>query len=201
MPLAQPSSTSKKCVKCLSEKALSEFYKHKNSCDGLDNRCKSCVKALRAAYVASEKGKAYVKNYSINRSKESRQKERALIAERKGKTYRTRESSESERKIRLEVKALQRISRKVKRAFRVVVSDEERMERNRVSFRTRYNNDESFRRYQIERVKKRKFPAYALNDYVRGAIRRGGNSPTLERIAGYTVSDLVRHLVACLLTA
>jgi hypothetical protein len=62
----------KKCTKCLEEKALSEFWKHKNYKDGLRPHCKNCLKQANKEYYLNNIDKlkeANKKHYEQNREK------------------------------------------------------------------------------------------------------------------------------------
>ena len=82
----------KRCYKCGEEKALCEFCKSKSRKDGLDSRCRACVKAYRQANKEkiTEKNKAYYeanKDKIAERSKTYRQANKEKIAKR-DKAYR-----------------------------------------------------------------------------------------------------------------
>ena len=62
-------------------------------------------------------------------------------------------------------------------------------------YRLRYQGDSAFNmaermRRQINKAMKRDHVA----ELIRGAIKRGGESPTVERLLGYTISDLMDHI-------
>lgn len=63
-------------------------------------------------------------------------------------------------------------------------------------WRARYRTDPEFAIRQRLRTQQRKkvklFPK--LDDLVRDAIKRGGRSPTLADVCGYTVADLKQHI-------
>ena len=50
----------KTCTKCKTEKDETEFSKDKNSKDGLDSRCKSCMREYQQTDVRKEYQKAYL---------------------------------------------------------------------------------------------------------------------------------------------
>lgn len=62
-------------------------------------------------------------------------------------------------------------------------------------YRLKYRGDAQFQfsermRRQINKAMKRDHVA----ELIRGAIKRGGESPTVERLLGYTISDLMDHI-------
>lgn len=56
----------KKCNLCNVEKELSEFYKHPKAKDGLQGRCKSCVKEVAKSwqkeYIKTAKGREWIRS-------------------------------------------------------------------------------------------------------------------------------------------
>lgn len=67
-------SITKKCTKCLEEKRLDEFYKNKNSKDGLTHTCKTCNK---------KQGNEWHKN-NLDRSRERSRKYQAEHPKKEG---------------------------------------------------------------------------------------------------------------------
>lgn len=53
----------KRCSKCKKIKPLSEFYKDRSKKDGLQHRCKICLKIFISHYQKTKKGKATKKRY------------------------------------------------------------------------------------------------------------------------------------------
>ena len=48
----------KRCSKCKDDFPLSNFYKNKNTKDGLSSQCKTCMSIVKKAYQKTDKGKA-----------------------------------------------------------------------------------------------------------------------------------------------
>jgi hypothetical protein len=61
----------KRCGKCKVEKDVGEFHGDKHSADGLQGRCKSCVRVRNAEYGAANR------EYFIKKGKEKYEKEKA----------------------------------------------------------------------------------------------------------------------------
>lgn len=83
------------CIKCRLEKNISDYNKAKNK-DGLNNKCKSCIKEYTLEYNNKNKQTIYEKHkqyrhsnkeYFINRGKEYREKNKSRLLEY-GKEYR-----------------------------------------------------------------------------------------------------------------
>lgn len=144
------------------------------------------------------------------RTPEERRAERRRIAEAKGKTYRTRKQWAGEVQER---KARQRAIADAKKAWRYWLEEKcpdwwahaywaatgRPWNNSRLTHteqrRLRYNVDPAFQlkermRRQVNKAKKRD----GIAEIIRGAIRKGGISNTVERELGYTIADLVQHL-------
>lgn len=67
--------TVKNCQKCLSEKPITSFYKHKQTKDGYETTCKDCKKINAANWSANnkDKRKEISKNYVINNPENRKQ--------------------------------------------------------------------------------------------------------------------------------
>jgi 5-methylcytosine-specific restriction endonuclease McrA len=65
----------KRCNKCGISKDESEFYTDSSRADGLTYRCKACIKAAGAKYVAKHRGerRAYSKRYYAEHSDERKE--------------------------------------------------------------------------------------------------------------------------------
>ncbi len=55
--MAEPIVSTKRCMTCLAEKPLAEFYRCKRWKDGLSYRCKGCDKAAMIKYRKTPKGR------------------------------------------------------------------------------------------------------------------------------------------------
>lgn len=69
----------KVCTKCKIEKLLSEFFKCKNTNDGLNSWCKSCFKEYQKKYFKANKEakKEYQKKYYIENKERKKQYQKA----------------------------------------------------------------------------------------------------------------------------
>lgn len=61
----------KTCTKCGFEKTLDKFNKHPNTKDGLDNRCKECVKEYKRSYYAANPDKAEAERLNNKKYREA----------------------------------------------------------------------------------------------------------------------------------
>lgn len=88
----------KRCLKCGTEKPLSEYHRHKQTADGRVSSCKECVKAYGAAYRAERieilRASQRQRSRSTERKMQSRIKSVAYRRSAKGKeaqkTYRAK---------------------------------------------------------------------------------------------------------------
>ncbi|GGR71225.1 bacteriophage protein [Streptomyces aureoverticillatus] len=67
----------KTCTKCGEAKPRSEFYADPGKRDGLKCACKSCVRAQRQEYRASDRGRAAARNYREQNRDKHREWERS----------------------------------------------------------------------------------------------------------------------------
>lgn len=76
----------KKCFKCLKEKELSDFYKHKQMADGHLNKCKSCTKEdVRRDRDISENARIYDRKRYME--SQARRDHAAKVAKRWAEKY------------------------------------------------------------------------------------------------------------------
>jgi 5-methylcytosine-specific restriction endonuclease McrA len=78
-------SNLKRCSRCRTEKAATEFYRNRAQPDGLDNQCKDCGKAARAASKKKcpESVRAYCARWRARHPEYNRQRQRDWIARRR----------------------------------------------------------------------------------------------------------------------
>ena len=81
--------STKTCIRCGFAKLRSEFYAHRLRADGLDNRCKSCSKALAGAWYAVNGERAAVRTAARYAAHHDR-----ILAERAARSA-TRRAEES----------------------------------------------------------------------------------------------------------
>jgi hypothetical protein len=185
----------RQCLKCGQIKAIDQFVKTRLSRSGRQSTCMEC-----------EKRRA--NKWAKTRTKETRQKERALIAARQGRTY-----APGRRTLPFEVLQSRLIKKNARQAWdywmQTLAPDDwmksywdalgEPWRNPRLTdaerYRVRYSIDPSFAikeriRRQVTKAAKRD----GVGELLRGALRRGGQSPMAEKLLGYGIDDLRLHL-------
>ena len=71
----------RKCITCLKEKPVTEYYRHKLAKDGLFGECKECVRAR--ARENRRKKLAYYRNYDLERQKTPERKDHKMRMQRR----------------------------------------------------------------------------------------------------------------------
>jgi hypothetical protein len=186
----------KQCSKCGVHLALSEFRQDKSTKIGHRADCRECERLYDVERRRS-KGAKPKATKPTERTKEYRREERKRAAERQGRIYRSREDlSRIAAKVNPEVKALHRIAKKVKAGIKKKPWQSKYLP-EATRYRLRYKADpyfnlkEKLRRQITKQMKKDKYA-----DLIRSAINRGGESPTVARLFGYSIKELKASLAS-----
>jgi len=179
----------KTCLLCGVRKPLADFGPKKDGVGGHRARCRECERSQH-----------------FGRTKEQRQEYRRRAALAAGRVYMPLRKA-GRRALSLEVKAQREVAREAKRASEmaarelrraILVREKPWLDPNLTSaqaFRIRYRLDPDFNlRQRLRAASRRKRQGKKIGDLLRAAVKSGGRAPSVERLVGYTVPDLRRHL-------
>jgi len=205
----------KRCTKCGAEKPLEEFPRRIESKDGRRSPCRACKYAARK----TEHGKKLIRGHYANSVRRHGQRVRP---ERLVQIQRTQQRRE-QRRLALLGASLQKLYLAAQFDFAMENYESPREQYRRIAwtlfgdlskvrgretgpwsipgldsaerYRLRYRYDESFAtKERMRRQLKKQAKKLGVAELMRGAINRNGNSPTVELVVGYSITELVAHL-------